>query len=74
MAHKRNTYTIKINTDNDAFHRDNGDEWAAEMEIARILRELALRLETAAGMRQYVRRDLRDSNGNAVGYSEWTTK
>ncbi len=72
MAHKRNTYTIKINTGNDAFHV--GDEWAAEMELAGILRELALRLERVAGMRLIDRAYLKDSNGNTVGYAEWTTK
>ena len=71
MAHKRNTYTIKIDTRNDAF---SGNSYDTEMELARILRDLAGRLERTAGIVITDRAYLKDSNGNTVGYAEWTTK
>jgi len=56
--------TIKIETDNDAFVRDN------QNEQARILRDLADKLEHACGnVYDYT---LHDVNGNSVGYYDYT--
>ena len=62
--------TIKIATDNAAFHDDNGDPsaYAQTLEVARILRKLTHELETGlyTGNHVYVE-TLMDVNGNRVG-------
>jgi len=62
--------TITIDTDNAAFHDDDGkpSDYAQTMEVARILRKLVHKLESglAAGSRVYAT-SLMDYNGNRVG-------
>jgi hypothetical protein len=56
-------FTVKIETGNAAFEPRPHDE------IARILRELADRIEAGK-----FTRSLRDANGNTVGRVEWLGK
>ena len=56
-------FKLTIETDNAAFDDDAGPE------IARILRELADRMETGLTIPNSVR--LRDYNGNKVGVAEY---
>jgi hypothetical protein len=56
-------FTLKIKTDNAAFRGDDGsDDGARNIEVASILRSIAIRLENGdeCGF-------IRDSNGNNVG-------
>lgn len=55
--------TIRIDTANDAF---GGDASAAGAEAARILTELAAKVD-AMGLHKGDDRNLRDINGNTVG-------
>lgn len=59
---------ITINTDNAAFHDDEG-ELAPALEVARILKDLASELEVKAGwgVEWHVEQPLMDANGNRVG-------
>ena len=58
-------FTVKIDTDNDAFQEGDEDSYHAPCdEICRLLRELADRLE--GGMVETT--PLYDSNGNCVGH------
>ena len=52
-------FTLSINTDNDAF------EGAPEIEVARILREVAAKISTVGLPDSY--RNMTDINGNIVG-------
>lgn len=54
-------FTLKMKTDNDAFAEGN-----LELEVARILRNLATHLEDRSGNTPSSGK-LRDSNGNTVG-------
>lgn len=53
---------IEIATENDAFANHLG------AEIARILREFSDFIETAVNDPGFIRRSLRDVNGNTVGH------
>lgn len=57
---------IKFKTSNSAFHDDNGneDEFYRNQEVARILREIADRVED-----YWDRGSIADLNGNKIG--EW---
>lgn len=59
---------ITINTDNAAFHDDEG-ELAPALEVARILKDLASELEIKAGwgIEWHVEQPILDVNGNRVG-------
>ena len=62
--------TIKIETDNAAFHDDNGEPsaYTQTLEVARILRKLTHELETSLYTGNHVYVDtLMDVNGNRVG-------
>lgn len=59
------TFTVKIDTDNAAF----GDAW--QLETARILRDIADRLEAGEQFTHY--QTLRDVNGNEVGRAKHVT-
>jgi hypothetical protein len=64
MAHNREesimTFTVKIKCDNATF-----EEW--EGEVARLLREIAGRLDHLDGRQSRIRYALHDINGNLVG-------
>ena len=55
---------IKFRTGNAAFHDDNGekDEWYRNQEVARILREIADKIENG-----WDRGSVGDLNGNKIG-------
>ncbi len=59
------TITITIETDNEAFNGDSGSQEIAQQEVARILNELASKIE------QNACNGLRDINGNTVGCWSW---
>ena len=56
-------FTLKISTDNEAFTNDAG------LEIARILRNLADKVESWPGANDFSI-GLRDFNGNKIGSAE----
>jgi len=62
--------TIKIETDNAAFHDDDGkpSAYAQTLEVARILRKLVHELESNLSIGSHVyATPLMDCNGNHVG-------
>lgn len=63
------TFTLVINTDNAAFHDEDGNDIDSRLqqniETARILREVAERLEDFQSFETF--QTLRDINGNDVG-------
>lgn len=61
--------TIKVDTENDAFADDEGENNLRE-EVVRILRNLANRIETGESFEKY--RTIFDRNGNDVGRAKLT--
>jgi len=59
--------TITIDTDNDAF-QECGGGWTQSYETARILRDLAKRIDGNPHFSAGYSQPLRDINGNEVGY------
>lgn len=59
------TFSLHLSTDNAAFGGEDG--FGPGYEVARILRDLAFRVETGLYPDEILR--LRDTNGNRVGYA-----
>ena len=68
-------YQVNIITDNAAFHEYDGDtghnEHRPDLEIVRILRELANQVELHGTEGP---KTLRDVNGNNVGRAQWVKR
>lgn len=59
-------FTLKLDMSNDAFARHN-PEFRDATEVARILRNLADKLDNLNTFSAYANGPLRDGNGNSVG-------
>ena len=61
MAEKKNTFVVRMETDNDAF-----EDW--HTEVARILRDVADQLDRDDGRSGFPGGACLDVNGNYVGF------